>query len=84
MKTESRTVPAQTTGHDRGMYRNALDPERMTADERLDEVAEILAAGFLRLRKHESANNSSDFGDFPLDFPGHQSVPGPDPRQNGE
>ena len=84
MKTESRTVPAQTTGHDRGMYRNALDPERMTADERLDEVAEILAAGFLRLRKRESTNNSSDFGDFPLDFPGHQSVPGPDPRQNGE
>jgi hypothetical protein len=63
---------------------NALDPERMTADERLDEVADILAAGFLRLRQHESGNNSSNFGDFPLDFPGHQSVPGPDPTQGGE
>ncbi|NQU45353.1 hypothetical protein HQ520_18895 [bacterium] len=66
------------------MYRNALDPERMTADERLDEVADILAAGFLRLRKHESANNSSDFGDFPLDFPAPQSAHGSDPRQGGE
>ena len=27
---------------------NALDPNLMTAEERLDEVAEILAAGFLR------------------------------------
>jgi hypothetical protein len=63
---------------------NALDPERMAADERLDEVADILAAGFLRLRCHESTNNSSDFGDFPLDFSGHQSAHGPDPRQNGE
>jgi hypothetical protein len=28
----------------------ALAPEFMTADERLDEVAAILAAGFLRVR----------------------------------
>ena len=63
---------------------NALDPEHMTAGERLDEVAEILAAGFLRLRKHRSANNSNDFRDFPLDFSAHQSVHGPDPRQGGE
>jgi hypothetical protein len=63
---------------------NALDPERMTADERLDEMADILVAGLLRLRTPESTNNSSDFRDFPLDFTGHQSVPGPDPRQNGE
>ena len=63
---------------------NALDPDRMTADERLDEMADILAAGFLRLPKRESANNSSEFGDFPLDFPASQSVPGPDPRQSGE
>ena len=63
---------------------NALDPERMTADERLDEVADILVAGFLRLRNRESANNSNDFGDFPLDFPTHQSVSGSDPRQGGE
>ena len=63
---------------------NALDPERMTAEERLDEVAEIMAAGFRRLRNNESTNNSNNFGDIPLDFPAHQSVHGPDPRQSGE
>ena len=63
---------------------NALDPERMTAEERLDEVAEIMAAGFRRLRNNESTNNFNDFGYFPLDFPAHQSVHGPDPRQGGE
>ena len=48
------------------------------------EVAEIMAAGFRRLRNNESANNSNDFGDSPLDFPAHQSVHGLDPRQGGE
>ena len=33
--------------------RNALDPDRMTTDERLREVGEILAAGLLRLRLRE-------------------------------
>jgi hypothetical protein len=32
---------------------NALDPNRMTAAERLAEVGEILAAGLLRLRARE-------------------------------
>ena len=30
---------------------NGLDPNLMTAEERLDEAAEILAAGFLRWRR---------------------------------
>jgi hypothetical protein len=34
---------------------NALAPDLMTADERLDEVARLLAAGLLRLRHRESA-----------------------------
>ena len=63
---------------------NALDPDRMTADELLDGVAEILAVGFFRLRNHDSANNSNDFGDIPLDFPAHRSVHGSNPRQGGE
>ena len=66
------------------MSHNALDPDRMTADERLAEVADILAAGFRRLCNHESENDSNDFGDIPLDFPAHQSVHGSDPRQGGE
>ena len=34
---------------------NALDPNRMTAAERLAEIGEILAAGLLRLRAREAA-----------------------------
>ncbi len=63
---------------------NALDPDRMTADERLDEAAEILVAGYLRMRAKKSANNTNDFGDITLDLTGHQSVHGSDPRQGGE
>lgn len=49
------------------------DPDRMSADERLDEVAALLAAGFLRLKRrtgclpdgevppHVSAEDSSEF-----------------------
>jgi hypothetical protein len=32
---------------------NALDPNRMTAAERLAEIGEILAVGLLRLRARE-------------------------------
>ena len=32
-----------------------LDPETMATRERLDEVAAILGAGFLRLRRREAA-----------------------------
>ena len=32
---------------------NALDPNRMTAAERLAEIGEILAAGLLRLRARQ-------------------------------
>ena len=35
------------------MSTNALDPNLMTAAERLREVGEILAAGLLRLRARE-------------------------------
>jgi hypothetical protein len=34
---------------------NALPPGLMTADERLEEVARLLAAGLLRLRRREAA-----------------------------
>jgi hypothetical protein len=35
------------------VMRNALDPDLMTAAERLVEIGEILAAGLLRLRARE-------------------------------
>jgi hypothetical protein len=51
---------------------NALDPGLMTAAERLAEIGEILAAGFLRLRARE--REAGDRGDVSLDFPASQGV----------
>ena len=47
---------------------NALDPDRMTADERLDEVADILATGLARWNERKNTNNSNALREFPLDF----------------
>ena len=50
---------------------NALDPNRMTAAERLTEIGEILAAGILRLRAKAQA--PGDRRDVSLAFPARQS-----------
>ena len=47
---------------------NALDPRRMSAAERLDEIAEILAAGLMRLRARKSSPLSRDRGESSLDY----------------
>jgi len=52
---------------------NALQPQHLTASERLDELAEILAAGLMRLRARQSTPLSLAPGDSSLDCPGHQS-----------
>ena len=52
---------------------NALHPRHMTAGDRLDEVAEILAAGLIRLHDRKSSPLSRNVGDSSLDCPGHQS-----------
>lgn len=52
---------------------NALDPDRMTADERLREIGEILAAGLLRLRARRAAEGG-DRRESSLDFSARQSV----------
>ena len=52
---------------------NALDPNLMTAAERLDEIAAILAAGILRLKARESARAASDRGELSLAIPARQS-----------
>jgi hypothetical protein len=48
----------------------------MTAEERLREIGEILAAGILRLRAHESVRTASDRRDLSLDFSASRSVHG--------
>lgn len=52
---------------------NALDPNLMTAAERLDEIAAILAAGIVRLKARHSAHHPRDRGDLSLDFPARPS-----------
>jgi hypothetical protein len=47
---------------------NAIHPDRMTARERIDEIAEILAAGLMRLRARKSSPLSRNHGESSLDF----------------
>lgn len=52
---------------------NALNPSHMTADERLAEVADILAAGLMRLHARQSSPLSPHSGESSLDCTAHQS-----------
>lgn len=54
---------------------NALRPGRMTAQERLAEIAEILAAGLSRLKARQSSALSADFRESSLDCAADQSGP---------
>jgi hypothetical protein len=53
---------------------NALAPDLMTAEERLTEIAQILAAGLLRLRRRESEKHVSHVEKNGLDFLPDRSV----------
>ncbi|MBX3516753.1 MAG: hypothetical protein KF815_07390 [Rhodospirillales bacterium] len=59
---------------------NALDPNLMTAAERFDEIAEILAAGIVRLKARQSAHRPCDRRDLSLAIPAHQSRHGRKPK----
>jgi len=52
---------------------NPILPGRITAAERLDEIAYILAAGLIRLRARKSTPLSRDRGESSLDFSPDQS-----------
>ena len=52
---------------------NALHPDHLTAAERIAAVADILAAGLIRLRLPKSSGRSVDHGDCCLDLPDLQS-----------
>lgn len=54
----------------------ALHPDHMTAAERLDEIAEILAVGATRLMARKSTRLSADAGDSSVDFTATRSVYG--------
>lgn len=53
---------------------NPLCPDRMTAAERLTEVAAILATGIRRLAARKSSPLSADRAESSLDCPADQSV----------
>jgi hypothetical protein len=53
---------------------NGIDPGRLSAPERLDEIAEILAAGLMRLQARKSSHLSPIRGESSLDCAGHQSM----------
>ena len=56
---------------------NPLHPDHMNPAERLDEVARLLALGFLRLRARrqaEKANDPNYLREFGLDFGAEGSV----------
>ena len=52
---------------------NALKPEHMTPDERLNELAAILAVGLIRLQARQSSHLSAVPGDSYLDLMPNQS-----------
>ena len=60
---------------------NALSPDRMSTAERLDEVAEILAAGAMRLLDRKSTRLSAERGDSSVDFTANRSVYGGEPKR---
>ena len=62
---------------------NSIDPGRMTAPERLAEIAEILAAGLMRLRARQSSSLSPDSGESSLDCFAHQSGHADALKRNG-
>jgi hypothetical protein len=56
---------------------NALHPQHMKTGERVQELAEILAHGLIRLQARQSSRISADRGDCRLDFSPDQRGHGP-------
>jgi hypothetical protein len=52
--------------------------------DRLSEIAELLAAGLMRVRARKSSQKSADFGESSVDFSRHQSGHAePNSRESG-
>jgi hypothetical protein len=71
MKTDTRTCSPKK--HQQPGTLRAI--QILTAEERLAEVAEILAAGLIRLRHQKSSQKSADCGEISLDILADQSSP---------
>jgi hypothetical protein len=51
---------------------NGIDPAQLSADERLDEIAALLAGALMRLRARKSSSLSHDHRESSLDFSADQ------------
>jgi hypothetical protein len=52
---------------------NGTNPNELSCDERLDEIAEILALGLQRLLARQSSDQSAHCGESSLHSAAHQS-----------
>jgi hypothetical protein len=50
-----------------------IKPDSLTTNERLSEIAQVLAAGLMRLRARQSSSQYAEFGEGSLDCLGQQS-----------
>ena len=66
------------------MTSNGVDPDHMTADERLGETARILAVGLLRFRAKRAGEKPLKTERVSLDIPSVKRLYGPKPQPNGE
>jgi hypothetical protein len=61
-----------------------VKPSALAADQRLAEIAEVLAAGLVRLLSRQSTPVSPHFGESALDCIGVQSGPADDLKSEGD
>ena len=66
------------------MTSNGVDPNHMTAEERLGEVARILATGILRLKAKQLDKKPLKTEKVTLDVSLEKRLHGPKPNPNGE
>jgi len=73
-------------GPDAPYVTNPLHPDQMSPEQRLAELAAILAAGVIRLQLRKSSEKSQKSGEISLDFVGRRSgpVPNPGPAESGK
>jgi hypothetical protein len=62
---------------------NSINPKLLSADERLAEIADLLAAGLMRLRARQSSHLSRHCGESSLDCSAHQSGHAEAPETDG-
>jgi hypothetical protein len=64
---------------------SGIHPNLLGVGERISEIAEILAAGLMRLHARKSSHLSPDVGDSSLHIsPGQSGHPNPDHRRTSD